>query len=626
MINAFKSFLNKISLQRIFKNKTGGKLGTRISVYAGIGIGDGEFYVVIMNGRKILFNQRLETGKSDINNKIFSWLHKYSIDNYVKIISAGIVGGDDIDKLTADIWLKEDIAPYVFKIEGKDLEKKAMSAAIEVAKNFDNENIIDIKFDPQRKVRTAQLARLEDFKKTVSRKDASLLIKLAKKFKDQGGHLDFFSSTPRGGGVALMRHALIRLYRLLEIDVHWHVMSSKKDTFLITKKKFHNIFQGIAPLDARLTQEDKKILEEWTQKNAKRFFGVFKEAKVIVIDDPQPSGMIPYIKEANPEAKIIYRSHIQMETGLIEERGTPQNEIWNFLWNNIKNADVFISHPIKRFVPHNVPREKVVLMSAVTDRLDGLNKELDKKHQQYYIDIFNSILKENDQSPLDPERPYIIQVARFDPSKGIPDVLESYKGLREKMESKTKRIKKIPQLVIVGHGAIDDPEGWIIYSETMKTLKKEDFRKIARDIKVAIIPHSDQILNALLRGSAIALQLSHREGFEIKVSEALDKGKPVIAYRAGGISLQIEDKITGYLIKVGDTGRVAKLLYELLNDRGKYLQMSSSAKEKVQQDYFTVSNAIKWLFQATQLREKGSIKGNARRVRDIMKAELNSKK
>lgn len=45
----------------------------------------------------------------------------------------------------------------------------------------------------------------------------------------------------------------------------------------------------------------------------------------------------------------------------------------------------------------------------------------------------------------------------------------------------------------------------------------------------------DEMLNTLLRGCVIAMQLSLREGFEVKVTEALMKGKPVVAYRTGGI-------------------------------------------------------------------------------------------
>src|SRR5690348_2181101 len=34
--------------------------------------------------------------------------------------------------------------------------------------------------------------------------------------------ISFFSATPRGGGVALMRHALIRVWRAQGLDVGWY--------------------------------------------------------------------------------------------------------------------------------------------------------------------------------------------------------------------------------------------------------------------------------------------------------------------------------------------------------------------------------------------------------------------
>jgi glycosyltransferase involved in cell wall biosynthesis len=42
-----------------------------------------------------------------------------------------------------------------------------------------------------------------------------------------------------------------------------------------------------------------------------------------------------------------------------------------------------------------------------------------------------------------------------------------------------------------------------------------------------------------MANSKIALQLSSREGFEVKVSEALHAGRPVITTRSGGIPLQV---------------------------------------------------------------------------------------
>jgi hypothetical protein len=107
-------------------------------------------------------------------------------------------------------------------------------------------------------------------------------------------------------------------------------------------------------------------------------------ADVVVIDDPQMAGLIPLIKRARPEVKVIYRSHIEIRSGLVSVPGSPQEEVWQFLWERIEQADVFISHPVTGFVPTNVPKEKVLLMPAATDWLDGLNKPMRDWDLRYY--------------------------------------------------------------------------------------------------------------------------------------------------------------------------------------------------------------------------------------------------
>ena len=78
-------------------------------------------------------------------------------------------------------------------------------------------------------------------------------------------------------------------------------------------------------------------------------------------------GLIPLIKKVTPDRPVLYRSHIQIRSDLVAKAGSPQADIWDFLWNNIQGCDMFISHPIPIFVPHNVPREKVVYLPATTD-------------------------------------------------------------------------------------------------------------------------------------------------------------------------------------------------------------------------------------------------------------------
>ena len=60
-------------------------------------------------------------------------------------------------------------------------------------------------------------------------------------------------------------------------------------------------------------------------------------------DDPQMPGLIPLIRRVRPEIPVIYRSHIEIRSDLVHVPGSPQEEVWKYLWNNIKLADLFIS-------------------------------------------------------------------------------------------------------------------------------------------------------------------------------------------------------------------------------------------------------------------------------------------
>jgi alpha,alpha-trehalose phosphorylase (configuration-retaining) len=117
-------------------------------------------------------------------------------------------------------------------------------------------------------------------------------------------------------------------------------------------------------------------------------------ADVIIIDDPQLPWLIPLIKEQTPNRPVIFRSHIQIRSDLVDTPGTPQAETWKLLWDAIKQADLFISHPVRAFVPKNVPQEKLGYMPASTDWLDGLNKPMTDWITSYYGRIFNSKCRE----------------------------------------------------------------------------------------------------------------------------------------------------------------------------------------------------------------------------------------
>ena len=548
---------------------------------------------------------------------VLTLLEQAAQERNLQYIAAAFREDSQFADLRSRLWLQEDIVPYSNEelAAGQQLTPEELVRA--VASRFDEENIVQPALSTHNEVQVARLVSREDYQGTVALDDSARLQTLARGFS--GKKLVFINATPRGGGVALMRHALIRLLRLYDVDARWYVLQPKKEVFDITKTKFHNVLQAVASPEQSLTHEDKAIYNAWMQENALALNDVFRQADVVVIDDPQPSGLIPYIKAANPDAKIIYRSHIQIVASLTNQPGTPQYTTWSFLWESIQQADYFVSHPMKEFIPDNVPAEKIFYMPATTDPLDGLNKPLTAKQMATYMKLFNALLLQEGQTPLDQSRPYIIQIARFDPSKGIPDALDAYRQLRARLEQEGR---VIPQLVITGNGSIDDPDGKPIYTMVWNILRSEPYIHFAHDIKVMRLPHRDQILNMLLRQSKVALQLSIKEGFEVKVTEALMKGRPIIAYRAGGIPLQIEDGITGHLVAVGDTTRVAQYLYTLLTDQTAYQRMSQAAVERANKDYLTIPNALCWLFLAQQLLSGKPLEGHYQWVKTLAESSI----
>jgi hypothetical protein len=147
--------------------------------------------------------------------------------------------------------------------------------------------------------------------------------------------------------------------------------------FRITKTN-HNILHGVSDPDVRFSDQQKTIFSDWITHNAKHFWlpegGPLSSpsnggAHVVIIDDPQMAGLIPLIKDLTPNRPVIYRSHIEIRSDLVAQKGSPQEGVWQYLWESIRLADLFISHPIKSFVPQDVPAAMLGLLPASTDWL-----------------------------------------------------------------------------------------------------------------------------------------------------------------------------------------------------------------------------------------------------------------
>jgi hypothetical protein len=215
------------------------------------------------------------------------------------------------------------LPPQTARAEGEDRAQRAVKNAIQqLAVSVRSATGVECTTDEMEvevdRGGEVKLAGLEDYKHTTS-PDLWL------KFQALSDHLTsnkisiaFFSATPQGGGVALMRHSLLRLWALQGVDVHWFTpegtsrgsrlrrlrrpcatltIASKFPSghpaiFDITKKRFHNVLQGVNPPGIKLTDKETEMFERWTEANLDTFWSegaIFEEGRqrVIVVDDPQ---------------------------------------------------------------------------------------------------------------------------------------------------------------------------------------------------------------------------------------------------------------------------------------------------------------------------------------------------
>ena len=170
-----------------------------------------------------------------------------------------------------------------------------------------------------------------------------------------------------------------------------------------------------------------------------------------------------------------------------------------------------------------------------------------------------------------PIRPLVTQVSRFDPWKDPLGVIAAYRLVRDHVPDL--------QLALVGSMALDDPEGWEIYREISA--------EVTSDPEIHVFTNLTGVgnieVNAFQRLSDVVIQKSLREGFGLVVSEALWKGTPVVAGRAGGIPLQMADGVGGLL--VDSVEECAAAIAQLLSNPERAHELAERGRRRVREHF-----------------------------------------
>jgi trehalose synthase len=171
------------------------------------------------------------------------------------------------------------------------------------------------------------------------------------------------------------------------------------------------------------------------------------------------------------------------------------------------------------------------------------------------------------QFGIDLDRPLMCQVSRFDPWKDPLGVIDAYRLVKTSLPE--------IQLALVGSMASDDPQGWDFFNATIAHADGDpDIHILNNFNNVGAIE-----VNAFQSNADVVIQKSTREGFGLTVAEAIWKARPMIGGDVGGIPLQIEDGVTGYL--VSGVEQCAERTLEILSDPGLGKALGRRGKEYV---------------------------------------------
>ncbi len=411
---------------------------------------------------------------------------------------------------------------------------------------------------------------IESYRAVIGDERIEEILELANRIK--GARVLHVNATGFGGGVAEILGTLIPLMNDVGLQADWQVIRGADEFFDVTKA-MHNSLQGMY---YDWTPAMREIWSSYNKLNADLFD---EDYDYVVIHDPQPAAIPTFLEERTGRraGKWVWRCHIDLTDA--------QVQVWDLLRPHIERYDAAI-FTLPAYVKEGLQHPEIFCVPPAIDPLSPKNVELPQETCDAILTRYG----------VDPKRPMITQISRFDPWKDPLGVIDVYRVAK----------REIPdlQLVMIASMASDDPEGWDWYERTV--------RRAGEDFDIHILSNLNGVgnieVNAFQRAARVVIQKSVREGFGLVVSEALWKSRPVVAGNVGGIPLQIVDGETGYLVNTSEEC-AEKLLY-LLQHQAEADRMGSLGVEYVRDKFLTTRYLRDYLSIFCQLSGLGATQGS----------------
>jgi trehalose synthase len=388
----------------------------------------------------------------------------------------------------------------------------------------------------------------EDYAPFIGEKKVDELKRLAEPVRDKAWAN--VNSTLVGGGVAEMLRSVVPLARALGIDAHWYVIEGDNEFFQVTKK-FHNMLQGI---DMPVSLEE--IFHAYLNTIDENAKNTFITADMIEIHDPQPAAMV---MNGVIYGNVLWRCHI--------DTSRPMQTIWRFLLPYINHCAAAIFT-----MPSFIGPGLQIPVYQITPCIDPLTEKNRHYSEKEALEVLEPLFKEHD---IDPERPIIAAVSRYDIHKNQATIIEAFKKMK-----KAGGMDPAPYLVFLGNTATDDPEGGAML-ERLRDQSGED-----PDVRFLVnVSNNDAVVGALMRYCRCFVHVSTREGFGLVVTEAMWQGAPLIGSNAGGIAMQVVDGETGYVVEPRDSDALAGHMKRLVEDRELAEAMGEKGRSRVRENF-----------------------------------------
>lgn len=358
-----------------------------------------------------------------------------------------------------------------------------------------------------------------------------------------GAKIVHLNATAHGGGVAELLQTQVPLMCDVGLDAEWHVLDGS-DEFFEATKTLHNALQG---MDVDWNEDLERAYLDRVAGNAE---GFVEEADLVLVHDPQPAALLACLgDERKRGTKWVWRCHIDLTRA--------QTRAWEFLRPFVELHDAAI-FSMPEFVPDDLDMDRVLHFPPSIDPLSEKNVDLSP----------SQIEQACRDHGIDPDRPLVCQVSRFDPWKDPVGVIKAFVMAHDRLDN--------AQLVLAGAMADDDPEGREYLDEAEAAAGDNPDVHLLVNLDAVVI-------NALQRKAAVVVQKSLREGFGLTVSEALWKGRPVVGGQAGGITLQVRDGQDGFL--VDSVEDCADRIAELVTDPARADELGRNGRARVRERF-----------------------------------------